>query len=358
LLTETITACFERVLQHSPIGVSENFFELGGDSLLALSLLLEIKQATGRELSIDKLYDGATVEAMVALLEAEGPPRSCRWIILRQGLAFPPIFLLHGLFGNAMELVELGKHLASPRPVYAFQARGLDGQEAPNDRVEAMAEDYLAAMTQLQPSGPYILVGYSFGGLVAIEMARRLRARGDSIAFLGLIDSYPPPALWPPAARFGIFARKARLWWRRLKQMEPGEAASLVWTKVSNPSTRGLRAAASIAEIDEIELPAAIRHVREAGYRAFQSYRPSGYDGPVVFIRPETPRQFPANPRRVWQRYLRSLTIHTLPGDHFSMIDAHLGTTAHLLLQCIEDASPVANSSIATSDKAVAAALA
>jgi acetoacetyl-CoA synthetase len=358
LLSETITACFERVLQHSPIGVSENFFELGGDSLLALSLLLEIKQATGRELSIDTLYDGATVEAMVALLEAEGLPRSCRWIVLKQGLAFPPIFLLHGLFGNAMELVELGKRLASPRPVYALQARGLDGQEAPNDRVEAMAEDYLAAITALQPSGPYILVGYSFGGLVAIEMARRLRARGDSIAFLGLLDSYPPRALWSPAARFGIFVRKTRMWWRRLKQMEPGEAASLLWFKICNPSARGLRAAASTAEIDQIELPAAVRRVREAGYRAFQNYRPSDYDGPVTFIRAATPRQFPANPRRVWQRYLHNLTIHTLPGDHFSMIDAHLETTTRLLLQRIEDASPVANSSISTSGKAVAVELA
>ena len=336
ILTETVTACFERVLQRAPVGHQDNFFDLGGDSLLALSLLAEVKSATGRELPLAAIYDAATITDMVAVLERDGVPEFNALVPFNSGGITPAIFMVHGIFGNVIELLELSKHMPTGRAIYGLQPRGLDGKEPPFDRVEAMAEYYVQAITRVQAHGPYVLVGYSFGGLVAMEMALRLRARGDEIAFLCFIDTYPSPRCWPIASHLGVWGRKSLHWGRVLARMRPAKAMSIVWRRASSRSHRGLRAAAAAQFEGDVPLSEPLRRVREAGYTAFVNHRPSQYGGPVTFLRAGTPLQFPGDPVRAWGRFLGNLNVHTLPGDHYSMIKAYADPLASLLCSCME----------------------
>src|SRR5258708_36709359 len=121
---------------------------------------------------------------MAAVLNQTGAPKSPLAVPLKSGGSYPPLFIVHGVGGNVMELIPLGKAIRSHNPVYAIQAKGLDALETPNACVEDMAECYLPAIREIQPQGPYLLAGYSFGGLVALEIGRRLLEQGEKIGFL------------------------------------------------------------------------------------------------------------------------------------------------------------------------------
>jgi acetoacetyl-CoA synthetase len=337
-LTETVTACFERVLRCPSIDPDDSFFDLGGDSLLALSFLLEIKHATGRELPLAVMYDAATIKKMVALIEHTTLPEFSPVVPFRTGTSSPPIFMVHGIFGNVVELLEVSKHLPTDRAVYGLQPRGLDGRDPPYDRVEAMAEYYLEAITRVQPRGPYILVGYSFGGLIAMEMATRILARGDQIAILCLVDTYPNPRYWPILSHLGIWRRRGIGWMRGLAGMKPMAAMAMVWNRIRNYSNHGLRAAATAQFDGDVALPVALQRVREANYTAFMSHKPPQYDGSVMFLKAGTSYQFPGNPKSAWRHFLTNLSVHTLPGDHYSMIGAHVDSFGRFLCSCVERA--------------------
>jgi acetoacetyl-CoA synthetase len=354
MMAETVASCFERVLQCLSVGPEESFFDLGGDSLRALTLLLEIKKATGQELTIADIYDASTVREMATLLERGSDGSFSPLVKLKPGgpqSPLEPIVLIHGVFGNVVDLVQFGGQIAAPRAVYAIQARGVDGREPPNESVAAMAAYYVGALKELQPYGPYLLVGYSFGGLVAIEMARLLRAAGGEVGFLGLIESYPPVRDWPLASRVDIWARKALRWSVRLAGMSPLEAARLLRSKL-NSANRGLRGASRIKQAGEIVLPVALRRVREAGYKAWNDYRPAVYDGPAVFIRAGTLLQFPSNPRAAWRGRLPRMTVVTTCGDHYSMIGVHSESLADLVSHLIAEAIPAEPVSANLPDKA------
>lgn len=126
-----------------------------------------------------------------------GPPPFSPLVPLKPGGARPPFFCVHALFGSVFPYHQLALHLDREQPVYGLQARGLDGKEAPLDSIERMAESYLAALRTVQPRGPYHVGGYSFGGLVAFEMAQQLIRAGEGVALLAIFGAGAPPLLPP-----------------------------------------------------------------------------------------------------------------------------------------------------------------
>jgi len=217
--TERLTLIFESVLKRSPIGPEHSFFDLGGDSILAITLLIEIENAFRQELSITSLYDAPTIAALDNLLTGEVAPIFSPLVLMKPGSGSPPLFIVHGIGGNVMELLDLSRRIQSDGPVYGVQALGLDGAEPPNRSVEDMATYYLDAISAVARPGPYLLAGYSFGGLDALEMAVRLRDSGQQVGLLAFIDSYPHPRFWPLPARLDVFARLAAGWLGRNGRM-------------------------------------------------------------------------------------------------------------------------------------------
>ncbi|MGH6981804.1 MAG: alpha/beta fold hydrolase, partial [Stellaceae bacterium] len=201
-------ALWERLLHVAPIGPDDDFFDLGGDSLQALTLFHEIERTTGRSLPITAIYEASTPSRVMALLADEAPSRFSPLVRLKSGVG-EPLYIVHGIGGNVLELFKLGQLLDTTRPVYAIQAKGVDGSEEPHDNVADMVDYYLAHLRSVQPRGPYFLAGYSFGGIVAMDMARRLQAQGENMPLVAFIDSYAHPNTFPKKIRQLVRVRTA-----------------------------------------------------------------------------------------------------------------------------------------------------
>src|ERR1700730_11782045 len=188
---EALTSVWQRVLLRTPIGIENNFFDLGGDPAIANRLFTEIAREFGRELSPLTIYQAPTVLQLAAVLEDPALPRFRPLVRLKAGADEPPVFMVPGMGGTVMEFYRLAQHIQSRRPIYGMQSRGMDAVEEPFDRIEDLAQYFVDAIRALQPHGPYLLIGYSLGGLVTLEMAQRLTEAGESIALLTMVESYP-----------------------------------------------------------------------------------------------------------------------------------------------------------------------
>ncbi len=326
-----VLGIWERVLQRAPVQPDDNFFDLGGDSLLAIQLFAEVERVTGRQLPITAIYDAGTAAELARLLdEAPGRPGFSPLVLLNDVPDKTPIFLVHGIGGHVMELTRLGRSIAPDRRVFAIQARGLDGIETAIDSIEEMAEYYLEAIRQEQAEGPYLLVGYSFGGMVALEMARRIEAAGETVGLLAFVDAYPHPRYWPLISWLDVRWRRAAH--RAMTRLRLGGVAALSRLIGRGDGVRRLRGVDALARpfmFDE-DWPEAVRRVYDTSLAALSRYRPAGYAGSVVFFRAAS-RSFylPNSPSRMWAGLLGRLEIVKVPGDHVDMVGlnaASLGT--------------------------------
>jgi thioesterase domain-containing protein len=334
LSLSAMIALWQRLLCLAPIGADDDFFELGGDSLLALNLFHEIDRATGRLLPITAIYDAATPAKLMALLDEARPAPFSPLVLLKPGAAAPPLFILHGLGGNVIELERLGRLLDSAHPVYAVQALGVDGGAAPLDSVEAMADYDLAAIRERQPSGPYFLAGYSFGGLVALEIARRLGAAGERVALLGLVDAYPHPARFAKWVRHLVRARVAL---HAFRTMPPREAMGFVLARLVHPGAASARSALMLSNVSAETVTPALRAVYDSAFGALTRYEPRPYRGAIVFFRPAV-SIFPIAPARVWGRLVDAIAIEKVAGNHDGMVREEAASLAAALSRVLRDA--------------------
>jgi thioesterase domain-containing protein len=237
---------------------------------------------------------------------------------------------------------DLAKQLAPDVGVVVFQSRGLDGQAPPRTSVEEMAAAYVTDLMRLQPAGPYAIGGASFGGLVAWEMARRLRDRGGAIGLLVLLDSAFPPlgvsaavrtlshfpgfarTLYPPLRRCLSHARAVRrLGWRRYGEwlLRDRQHAQ----RVEQARLAQQVGAAGLSVLDELS------RVRDANERALANYVPPRYDGDVCFCRARDGRD-EDDTRDWWRDLARHIVYHDLPGNHGTMLlEPNVGATAAVL---------------------------
>jgi thioesterase domain-containing protein/acyl carrier protein len=187
---------WEKILGITPVGVRDNFFDLGGHSMLAVRLFLQIEQVFGQKLPLATLFQTPTVEALSQLLGQEKAiiPTSSL-VALQTSGSKRPIFCIPGNLGNVfVDLKDLVRHLDPDQPVYGLQ----DGPQNPT-RIRALAAHYLAEIRTVQPDGPYRLAGICSGGVIAFEMAQQLQAAKQSVDFLALIEPSPPPVAGPKA---------------------------------------------------------------------------------------------------------------------------------------------------------------
>ncbi|RKZ83584.1 MAG: non-ribosomal peptide synthetase, partial [Candidatus Parabeggiatoa sp. nov. 1] len=185
---------WENVLEMRPIGISDNFFELGGHSLLAIRLMAQIEQQFNKHLPLATLFQGATIEQLANQLRLQTDSQAWSSLVAIQPNGTKrPFFSVPGVGGNVLSFYELAQYLGPEQPVYGLQAVGLDGKSAPFTTLEEMAAHYLKELQTIQPQGPYLLGGHSFGGLVVFEMSLQLQKQGHEVAFLGIFDRIAPP---------------------------------------------------------------------------------------------------------------------------------------------------------------------
>jgi amino acid adenylation domain-containing protein len=182
---------WEKVIGIEPIGVTDSFFDLGGHSLLAVRLFTEITRAFGTDLPLAAIFQYPTIEQIAALIHGQGFAHAGDSLVaIQRAGSKPPLFFVHAYGGGVFFYRELSDHLGPDQPFYGLQSAGLDGKRHPHDRVEDMAAHYIREIKKIQPKGPYYLGGRCLGAYVAFEMANQLRAQGETIGLLAVLDSY------------------------------------------------------------------------------------------------------------------------------------------------------------------------
>jgi len=188
--TQQLTRIWENLLGIRPIERDQNYFDLGGDSILAVQMFAQIEQMFQVKLPVAMLFEAPTIAELSQILSREAP--KTRWsslVTIQPKGSRPPFFCMHGAGGNVLIYRELSNHLGEDQPFYGLQSQGLDGNSEPLTRIEDMAAAYVREMRRIQPQGPYYLGGYCLGGTIAYEVAQQLRARGEEVALLAMFDT-------------------------------------------------------------------------------------------------------------------------------------------------------------------------
>ena len=198
-LEQELVAIWENVLGIKPIGVTDNIFDLGVDSLLAAQLFARVESTIGRDLPPAPLFQAPTVGELAALLRHKVKKTKCTSLVPIQSQgAKVPLFCIHGGAGTILLFHGLARRLAPERPVYGLQAQGLYGKHPPHTTVAEMASHYIKEMRTVQAHGPYLIAGWCFGGIVAFEMAQQLHRLGEGVDLLAIFDDNRPPQIEAP----------------------------------------------------------------------------------------------------------------------------------------------------------------
>jgi acetoacetyl-CoA synthetase len=336
---DVLTQIWQRVLQRSPIGPEEKFYRLGGTDELADIVFAEIAQVFGRELPSATISYAPTITSLAALLDQPALPRFSPLVPLRPGSENPPILITHGVGGRA-SFSELARHMQTAHPIYGIQARGVDGLEPPFDRIEDMAAYYLDALNQLQPQSSCALIGYSFGGLVAFEMARRLSEAGKNVPLLVLVDTYPHPRYLPTGQRLRLFSKRVRGHIQSMARMPIRRATSYLTDGVERRLhiAEAHRLRTLSPETSRLSFARTTARNRDSDFEAIRHYRPQFYRGKIKFVRPESNSYLPTDPTTIWKNLATELEVETVPGDHLGMIGIHFDSLAAVLSRYVREA--------------------
>ena len=182
---------WEEYLNLKSVGLYDNFFELGGHSMIAVKVMSRLEKETGQRLPLATLFEHSTVKDMAVMLKLDA--KQINWdslVSIKPSGTKMPLYIVHGAGLNVLPFDTLAKNMADDQPVYGLQARGLNGVDEPLEKIEDMAAHYIEEILEQNPNGPYALAGFSFGGLIAFDMAKQLKTMGKEVKVLAIFDSY------------------------------------------------------------------------------------------------------------------------------------------------------------------------
>ncbi|HIQ21353.1 MAG TPA: hypothetical protein EYH34_09000 [Planctomycetes bacterium] len=324
-----------------PVGITDHFMELGGDSALAISLFSRIEDHFQRKLPLVSLFHEPTIEYLASLLRRpeEGEGQSTL-VPLRPGGDRLPLYCVHPAGGTVFCYLELARHLDQGRAVYGLQARGIDGRLPPHTSVEEMAEHYGQVIRRHQPQGPYALCGWSTGGIIAFELARQLHAQGQKVSTLALFDAAIPD---PDRQTFDGSDLLPLL--SMLFPGEPEERLRQLQDATSEEQLEYFRHRAELAQLVVAGAAAGqtqnVYEVFQANMEAIIHYRPQPYPGDIVLFRAtESATPMHGDPQLGWGRWVAAVEVYEVPGSHLSIFrPPAIRTLARQLDACLRSRS-------------------
>jgi thioesterase domain-containing protein len=325
-----LARAWEKVLGVAPVGVTEDFFDLGGHSLLAVRLFAEIEDVFGRRLPLATLFQAPTVERMARVLREEGCTAPWTSLVPLQARGSGrPFFCIHGVGGHVFIYRDLARHLGPDFPLFGLEAVGVHGQ-SPHTRIEDMAAHYLREILTVQSEGPYHLGGACYGGFIAFEMARQLRAAGREVGLLALFDAV---ARVPATQKIpGNIAHLRRLG-------VPGQLRFIA-RKLVGLGREELAATLGALERLRAPLPHRLRAIEGINLRAIRDYTFVPYDGRLTLFRAMETTPGYEERDLGWTRFAAGgVDLHEVPGNHETLLrEPHVRVLAHALTRCLADA--------------------
>ncbi|WP_246054904.1 type I polyketide synthase [Paracoccus gahaiensis] len=366
-LERSLAGFFRELLGVQQVGVEDGFFDLGGHSLIAVRLFSMIRKAYGLDLPLATLFEAPNVAALATLIEgrigvrpdapagavattAPAAQGFTHLISMSQGAAGGgrPLFIVAGMFGNVLNLRSLAQRLSPDRPVWGLQAQGLFGDAAPHGTLAEAATSCLAEIRQIQPEGPYLIAGFSGGGLTALEIARQAAEAGEATARLILLDT--------PVPMRPTLSRRDRLMIRAAEIREEGAGFAARWLRDKLAHRRAQRRPSGDAEATGFHNAA----IHAAFLSALPRFRMEPWHGPVTLYRPRLDRRFKVSngmhvsaareyvfEDNLWSPWMPDLTVTEVPGDHDSMV----------LEPCVRVLSARMRDELAAADRAALPAL-
>ena len=343
-----LTQIWEQVLGIQPIGIRDNFFTLGGHSLLAIKLFWEIEKTFAKNLPLSILFQSGTIETLAQIIDPgadviihdESKSSWSSLVAIQPKGSKPPFFCVHGLGGEILCFQKLAQYLGTEQPFYGLQPQNLNDKHSSCNRIENMASHYIQEIQTLQPQGPYYLGGYSFGGVVAFEMARQFRERGEEVGILVILDTCLPgysersPLLKRIFLHLDNFVHRGpNYFWQKI-------IAWSQWGKyqVKNKYKHYLESLQNLSKTD--------KHweIIDTNIQAADEYNFQVYPDQITLLRTEDESRENAL-RRYDSQFgwgnlaAEGVDIHYIPGSHISFLDEpHVQVVAKKLRACLDKA--------------------
>ncbi|MET0344162.1 MAG: beta-ketoacyl synthase N-terminal-like domain-containing protein [Polyangiales bacterium] len=335
-----LAAMFAEALRIDRVGATDDFFELGGHSLVAVRLSARIKAAWNVQVPLALIVEAPTVRDLAKLIaeSIKQPGRRDQVQLLREWSTIvplqphgerPPLFCVGGKGGNVMNLRHLARLLGRDQPVFGLQARGVDGQQKPHETLDAMVDEYIADVLRFRPKGPFLLSGFSGGGALILEIARKLRAQGHVVGPLLFLDA------WNPATPERTSSEKLRAHGNLFRELGPRYAALFAQRTLSRQLSRILHTHTPTLAERIWEAAPLSGNVVEAWESAAADYTPGAYAGDAVLFRVRADRtrgelEYSDDEQNGWgDIVLGGLEVIEVPGTHTSLVEEpHVRTLA------------------------------
>lgn len=365
-IESTLVGFWEELLGIDKVGTQDNFFDLGGHSLIAVRLFSKIQQTFNEDYPISVLFEAPTIASCADMIrenlgdhhsvastasgdkkEQKHSARYTHLVPMHSGKpgSGTPFFLVAGMFGNVLNLRHLAQLVGTDRAFYGLQARGLYGDHEPHATFEEMAKDYIAELKTVQPQGPYFLGGFSGGGITAFEMARQLREAGDEVAMMVFLDT--------PLAHFEPLSSVDRMsiHWQRLSKKGP--AYFTEWAKNRYQwELKKFNKRFNKVEEDTTPFDFQSEKIEIAFRKALDLYQTQHQAIDAILFRPKLDKSYKLSGGRVanagrefvyedngWSDYVSHIAVYEVPGDHDSMVlEPNVRVLATKLADCIAEA--------------------
>lgn len=344
---------WQEMLGIETVGTADSFFELGGHSLIAVRMFAKIKKTWGLSLPVGTLFEAPTIGDLAKMIDTDGSASSKKkttrdsgeWshlVPIQPEGDKPPVFCVAGKGGNPMNLRHLAARLDADQPFYGIQHRGVDGAHAPHESLKEMAASCIKDVQKLQPHGPYLLSGFSGGGLVIFEMAHQLKEMGEEVALIALFDT-PSPARMEFGAR-----ERLSLHLKNLKRQGSSYIVSRLKRRFTNQEHNkkpaALTALLNTDEEEPLENDPGVA-VANAWTRMEETYKPDPLDNRAILFRPymkddEFDFFLAGDEFNGWGGFLKQgVEIVELPGGHNTMCEEpHVRIFAKRFTKAIESA--------------------
>jgi|GEM_PF-1875866 len=358
-----LIAIWEDVLGVRGIGIRDNFFDLGGNSLLAIRMLQRAEVACGKVILPAALFRHPTIEHLAGEMAREVIDESPSLLRVNDAGTRTPFFYLHGdLSGGGFYSLKLSRALGHDQPFYVMPPQDIRTLPAA-PTIEEMAAAHLEALRAVRPKGPYVIGGFCIGGLVAFELAQQIKASGDLVEMLLIIDAAPESKMlrtlrglagtvgallrWDDDEKVRLFGRWA-VWRTRLAQGigqnvrdQTRAAPRRIYQRVTGvrDSWRrrlsfGKKRPAPVESASPLQIE---RDLPSAFQWASAIYRPKPYDGPVALLLSEDVIGAARNPSREWRELAPKTSVFALPGSHLECITEHVETLAKEIENCLKN---------------------